>query len=159
MKFIPPQIIGQLLANARRNGQKIVLATGVFDVLHDEHRHFLESAKAEGDLLLIGLESDARVKQIKGESRPINDQQARVANLEAWQITDGVFILPKDFDRLEQREALIESIQPDVLAVSSHTAHLEEKRRILAKFGGQLKVVYQHNPAVSSTKLLNKNET
>lgn len=135
-------------------GKTVVLVTGVFDVLHQEHYRFLRAAKKAGNWLAVGLESDARVKAMKGDDRPINSQTDRVANLKQWQIADEVFILPENFDQREIREKLIERLRPQILAVSSHTPHLESKRKVMKKYGGKVKVVYRFRPGVSSTKLI-----
>lgn len=133
--------------------KRVVLATGVFDILHSEHRKFLRAAKRAGDILLVGIESDVRVKKLKGPSRPINAQAIRQRNLQRWHIADEVFILPENFSGPE-REKLIAQLRPHLLAVSSHSLHLEDKRRILRRYGGDVKVVLAHNPAVSTTQLL-----
>lgn len=112
------------------------------------------AARAAGDVLVVGLESDQRVREIKGPSRPIHPQTQRQQNLEEWKIADAVFVLPEDFGDPTVREAFLAALRPDILAVSSHTPHLENKARLIARFGGELKVVYEHNPAVSSTRLL-----
>ena len=149
-----PQEIKDLVSQTHQNNQTLVLVTGVFDLLHQEHHHFLEAAGKEGDILLVGLESDQRVKQIKGEGRPVNNEQDRLTNLNELSVVDGDFILPEDFHLVEQREALIKAIKPHILAASSHTKHLEEKQRIMQLVGGEMKVVYQHQPATSSTKMI-----
>jgi cytidyltransferase-like protein len=130
------------------------LATGVFDVLHSEHLKFLHKAKAAGDLLLVGLESDQRVKKMKGPTRPIYPAEVRKNNLEIWQLADSAFILPENFESSADHENLIKLIRPAILAVSSHTAHLPEKSAILQKYGGQVIVVHQYNPTLSTTQLL-----
>lgn len=140
----------------RDQHQKIVLVTGVFDVLHQEHHNFLEKAKAVGDVLIVGLESDVRVRQMKGESRPIFSQEVRRQHLAEWELADLIFILPEHFGTPADHEKLISDIKPNVLAVSSHSPHLEAKQRILAKYGGEVRVVYQHNPELSSTILIGK---
>lgn len=144
----------QLLKKARSHSTKVALVTGVFDILHEEHRKFLQKAKKEGDILIVGIESDARVRKLKGEGRPINNQEARSQKLEALGIADFVFILPEEFNKPEDHIQLISEIKPDVLAVSSHSSHLEQKKKIIEQFGGQLKIVHQHNPRVSSTMIL-----
>lgn len=147
----------QLSQNARRAGQTVVLVTGVFDVLHEEHKNFLLAAKKEGDVLLVGLESDVRVKEMKGPDRPVNSQQVRHHNVRAWGIAQSVFILPEVFG-VPERRALIEFLRPHILAVSSHTNHLEKKAAIMEEFGGTLKIVYEHQPEVSSTDLIEKSK-
>lgn len=137
-----------------RTKHRVVLATGVFDLLHRAHKGFLLAAKRSGDVLLVGLESDTRVKQIKGESRPINPQIVRKQNLEAWGVADYVFVLPEQFSHPEDHEKLIALIRPDILAVSAHSNHLDKKQAILSKYGGQVKVVYEFDPTISTTQLL-----
>ena len=136
-----------------------VLVTGVFDLLHAEHVNFLRAAKAIGDILIVGIESDVRVKQLKGEHRPVWNQDRRVRELKKLKFVDQVFVLPTKFDSPADHEQLIGTIKPDILAVSSHSPHLEAKQRILAKFGGRVEVVHQHNSEVSTTYLINKEQS
>ncbi len=132
----------------------IVLVTGVFDVLHNEHLLFLQKAAQHGDVLVVGVESDTRVRRMKGSGRPVNAQSKRCLQIEALQIAQLVFVLPEKFDDPEDHQLLIESIRPKVLAVSAHTAHQAEKTAILAKIGGQVIVVHEHNPKISTTQML-----
>ena len=135
---------------------KKVLVTGVFDILHAEHIQFLQKAKKIGEYLVIGIESDVRVKKMKGADRPVNSQEKRVENLKKLNLADEVFILPEQFSKPEDHSALIQKIRPQFLAVSSHTKHLDRKRAIVESFGGTVVVVHQHNPKVSTTQLLKK---
>ncbi len=155
--LLPINLINKLAA-ARSQNQKVVLATGVFDVLHSEHRAFLQAAKELGDFLVVGIESDVRVKKLKGPDRPINPQAQRVANLQTLAIADAIFILPEQFSQPADHEALIVAIKPAYLAVSAHTAHLEAKTAILAKVGGQVIVVRKHNQSISTTQLLQQQQ-
>jgi cytidyltransferase-like protein len=132
-----------------------VLVTGVFDILHKEHLIFLNKAKSLGDYLVVGIESNLRVAQMKGKDRPINSQDVRVLNIEKLKIADEVFILPEEFSKPEHHKELIKKIKPKILAVSSHTKHFSKKQAILHDLGGEVVVVHKHNPAVSSTHLLN----
>jgi len=134
----------------------IVLVTGVFDLLHKEHLSFLTKAKAEGDVLIVAIESDKRVSQIKGSDRPIFDQETRYKNIKKLKIADLVFVLPEKFSSPRDHEELIKTIRPHILAVSSHTRHLDKKEDILKKYNGRVKIVHQHNPRISTTKLIRK---
>jgi cytidyltransferase-like protein len=131
-----------------------VLVTGVFDILHNEHLIFLNKAKELGDYLVIGIESDVRVKQMKGEGRPINSQKVRKVNLEKLKIANDVFILPEEFTKPIHHKELIQKIKPQILAVSSHTQHLDKKQAILSDLGGKVVIIHSHNPNVSTTKIL-----
>jgi len=149
-----PDHAAQQIAGFHQQKKKVVFVSGVFDLLHQEHITFLEKAKAAGDVLVVAIESDVRVRQIKGEGRPINTQLARKLKLESLGFIECVFILPEYFSQPPQHRQLIEEVRPDVFAVSSHTSHLEKKRAIVETFGGKLLVVHQHNPNVSTTLLL-----
>lgn len=118
----------------------------------------MQKAKALGGELVVGLESDARVRQLKGEGRPVNDIKTRIANLEKWGIADKVIELAQDFDNPKVREKFIANLRPRYLAVSSHSDHQDKKRELVEKYGGELVVVHKHNPEFSSSKLLGKNQ-
>jgi D-beta-D-heptose 7-phosphate kinase / D-beta-D-heptose 1-phosphate adenosyltransferase len=132
----------------------IVLVTGVFDILHFEHEKFLKKASELGEVLIVGIESDKRVRQIKGEGRPINIQDKRVENLLSLGVADSVFVLPENFNKPEDHLKLLNKIKPNFLAVSSHTDHLEEKKKLMKKVGGELVVVHDQNLEISSTKMI-----
>ena len=150
---LPAEVMA-LVDGARQAHQSVVLATGVFDVLHEEHVNFLRRAKAEGEVLVVGIESDARVKALKGQERPIHTLEHRLENLRRLAIADIVFGLPDTFGEPAVREALIAQVRPDILAVSSHSPHLDKKEALVSKYGGHVKVVHQHNPAISTTQLI-----
>ena len=138
----------------KQQGETIVLATGIFDLLHIEHLRFLTRAKAAGDKLIVGIETDVRVKQIKGENRPINNQQVRLEQLNSLKSVDLAFILPDKFHTQADWEKLVQDIKPDIYAVSSHTSYLANKKRVAEKCGCQFRVVHQHNPQYSTSKIL-----
>lgn len=143
-----------LLQAILEQSQKVVLVTGVFDLLHQEHRNFLARAKKAGDLLVVGVESDQRVRQLKGWGRPVQSQGERRWQLAQLSVVDWAFVLPKKFSQPEQHLKLLRQLQPDVLAVSAHTSYLAEKRELMAQVGGEVRVVYEHQPGVSTTALL-----
>ena len=144
----------QLLEVRRQRGQTLTLVTGVFDVLHPEHQQFLAKAKVLADLLVVGLESDLRVRQLKGQDRPANSATQRSSNLKKWGLADHIFVLPEDFAQAQVRQHLLEQLQPDFLAVSSNTPFLEVKQKMMATIGGQVVVVHQFNPQISSSQLI-----
>jgi len=141
--------------SARTKAKKtLTLVTGVFDLLHEEHYNFLQKAKQIADLLLVGIESDLRVRQMKGFKRPVNNEIRRLENLAKWELTDFIFILPEQFSKPEDHRHLIDQIRPDFMAVSANTAFKKEKEMILQEFNAKLVVVHDFNPEFSSTKLL-----
>src|SRR3954469_12273804 len=91
-------------------GKKIVFTNGVFDLLHIGHITYMAKAAELGDKLVIGLNSDASVKRIKGEDRPVNDQNSRAALLASLFFVDAVIVFNED-DPLN----LINNLMPDIL--------------------------------------------
>lgn len=99
------QIVNQL----KRQNKKIVTTNGVFDILHLGHVKYLENAKKLGDVLIVGVNTDYSVKQNKGDKRPINEQESRIAVLAALESVDYAFL----FNEKEPRNWL-EKIKPNV---------------------------------------------
>lgn len=110
-KFLKADDLLRQIARWRLKSDKIVFTNGCFDILHSGHINTLNSAKALGDRLILGLNSDASVKRLKGKERPINSENSRAHVLEALACVDAVIIFEEDTP-LE----LIKLIQPDVLA-------------------------------------------
>ncbi|MGQ9863770.1 MAG: D-glycero-beta-D-manno-heptose 1-phosphate adenylyltransferase [Bacteroidia bacterium] len=98
------------LAQWRFWGEKIVFTNGCFDILHLGHITYLETAATLGDILLVGVNSDASVRRLKGDKRPILDQQARMRVLAALEFVEGVILFEEDTP-----QQLIEKIRPAVL--------------------------------------------
>jgi len=135
-------------------GKKIVLVTGCFDILHQEHLNFLRKAKKEGDILVVGLESDKRIKKMKGEKRPVNPFSIRAKNIVRLNEVDFVLKLPDEFGSQKTRSAFLRLIKPDILAISSQDPLEKRKRKECQKIGCRLKIVHRYNPSISTTKLL-----
>jgi rfaE bifunctional protein nucleotidyltransferase chain/domain len=95
----------------KRNGRRVVFTNGCFDLLHPGHIRSLEHARELGDALVLGLNSDASVRQLKGEGRPVLPERERAEILAALECVDAVVI----FNDLTPRE-LIAALLPDVLA-------------------------------------------
>jgi len=98
------------LEQARRSGRKIVFTNGCFDILHAGHVRYLAAARAEGDLLVVGLNSDESVRAIKGASRPIVPQEQRALVLAGLGSVDFVVV----FDEPDPLQ-LVQSLEPDIL--------------------------------------------
>ncbi|MFA5479878.1 MAG: D-glycero-beta-D-manno-heptose 1-phosphate adenylyltransferase [Candidatus Muiribacteriota bacterium] len=92
------------------SGKKIVFTNGCFDIIHVGHVTYLEKARSFGDLLILGLNSDLSVKRLKGENRPVNNENARKAVIEALRFVDKVFIFDEDTPY-----ELIKAIKPNFL--------------------------------------------
>jgi rfaE bifunctional protein nucleotidyltransferase chain/domain len=99
------------VAHLRHDGKTIVFTNGVFDLLHPGHIRYLQEARREGDALIVGVNSDRSVREIKGPERPITPDAERAEILAALACVDAVFI----FDEADPGR-VIERLQPDVLA-------------------------------------------
>jgi D-beta-D-heptose 7-phosphate kinase / D-beta-D-heptose 1-phosphate adenosyltransferase len=95
---------------ARREGKSLVFTNGCFDLLHPGHMDYLKKARALGDYLIVGLNSDESIKRLKGSSRPINNQDSRQIMVESLSFVDEVILFEEDTPA-----RLIESICPDIL--------------------------------------------
>jgi rfaE bifunctional protein nucleotidyltransferase chain/domain len=103
--------IAAIAAEAKKNGRSVVFTNGCFDLLHRGHVHILRQAKAAGDILIVGMNSDRSVKSIKGSARPILPETDRVELIAAMEMVDYVVL----FDESDPYQ-LIAAIKPNVLA-------------------------------------------
>lgn len=109
-KLVPMEQLADVLKQLRSQGRKIVFTNGCFDILHKGHVFYLDKAKKMGDILILGLNSDSSVKRLKGESRPINDENARATVMAALESVDYVVVFTEDTPL-----NLIRIVAPDVL--------------------------------------------
>jgi len=114
-------------------GRKLVFTNGCFDILHRGHVTYLEFARRQGDALVIGLNSDASVRNNKGPTRPINTQEDRAFVLSALRCVDAVVV----FGEKEPIE-LITTILPHVLVKGRDWAHYVSGREIVEANGGKV---------------------
>ena len=145
-----------------------VLVTGIFDLPHVEHVRFLAAAKTQGRrtkaegrrrtecYLIVGIESDVRVKKLKGAGRPVMGQEDRKEMLEGLAAVDEVFILPEDFDNDAAYEKVLKDTGADVYAVSEDSPFMENKRKICERAGVVLKIVHGYNPEYSTSRIIEK---
>jgi len=152
-KIIPWDELPQWRAALRARGKKLVVTNGCFDLLHLGHVTYLETARQQGDALLIGLNGDGSVRQLKGPDRPLNGEYDRAAVLSALESVDGVCIFA---ERTATR--FLASAQPDIY-VKGGDYTLEtleaEERRAVEQGGGRI-VIIPFVPGKSTTELLKK---
>ncbi len=102
--------LSRIIAAAKAKGKKIVFTNGCFDIIHVGHVDYLSKARQKGDILVIGLNSDASVKRLKGQGRPINIEEDRSKVLSAFYFVDYVTIFNEDTP-----DRLIRKLKPDIL--------------------------------------------
>jgi len=136
-KLVEPEMLDRLLESAREAGRKVVFTNGCFDVLHVGHVDLLRRARASGDLLVVGLNTDRSICRLKGESRPVNDLRARAAVLGGLSSVDYLVAFEEDTP-----EGLIRRIRPDVLVKG---ADWEEQgvvgREFVEGYGGRVELM------------------
>lgn len=109
-KILDEERLSLWLDDCRKNNKSIVFSNGCFDIIHRGHIEYLAKASDLGDKFIIGLNTDASIKRLKGPSRPINNQDARAIVLAALQFVDAVVLFDEDTPY-----NLIKAVQPDVL--------------------------------------------
>jgi len=148
-KIVDLQELGNFLPGKGKG--KIVLTGGCFDILHIGHVRFLSEAKGMGGYMVVLLESDEKVKKLKGKNRPVFIQKERAEMLATLRSVDLVVLLPmmeNDNDYLK----LVTKIKPDVLAVTEDDPQIEKKRWQAKEVGGELKTISLTKP-FSTSKL------
>ncbi len=122
------------LARRRARGETVVFTNGCFDILHPGHVRYLEAARELGDLLVVGLNSDASVRRIKGPPRPVCTQEERAVVLAGLRSVDYVVIFDEDTPL-----ALIDAVRPDIL-VKGGDWRVEEivGREVVERSGGRV---------------------
>ena len=147
-KIVARETLQSLLAPAKQLGKRIVMANGVFDTLHVGHARYLAGAKAEGDLLVVAVNSDSSVRSLKGPGRPILDEQARAILVAALRVVDYVVIFSEP-----NVEKLLEALRPDVHAKGTdYTADSVPERAVAARLG--IRVAIVGDPKDHSTRSL-----
>ena len=143
--------ISEIVTSLKAKGKKIVFTNGCFDILHVGHVRYLKEAKALGDILILGLNSDYSVKSLKGSNRPINNESDRAEVLSALKAIDYVVI----FDE-KTAENIVGEVKPDIYAKGGdYSIDTLPEAKIVAEHGGKT-VLLQLVDGKSSTNIINK---
>jgi cytidyltransferase-like protein len=143
--------------NEKDSGKRVVIVTGCFDLITNAHIRFLKRAKAAGDVLVVGIEDDTRVRAFKGAYRPVNTISQRVELMEAFEFVDFTFVIkgsPK-FDIKSFYTNLHRTLKADILAVSEGDPHLQDRKEEIEAGGGKLLVVSRMEEG-SSTSVIRR---
>ncbi len=140
-----------LIAEWKKTGQKVVFTNGCFDILHLGHVDYLERARAMGNRLVVGLNTDDSVTRFKGSNRPIQDQDSRARILASLQFVDLVVLFDQDTP-LE----LISELIPDILVKGSdYLAENIVGSEVVKNTGGEVKTI-DFVPGYSTSRIIDK---
>ena len=143
--------ITTIAGHLRRESRKVVFTNGCFDLLHAGHMYFLREARKQGDVLIVGLNSDSSVRQLKGESRPIVPAAERAEAIAALESVDYVVV----FDELDPLE-LLKCIRPDILVKGDDYKESEVVGADLLKSYGGIVHLIPLRPGISTTRLVER---
>jgi rfaE bifunctional protein nucleotidyltransferase chain/domain len=147
-QIVSRDVLRQKLTEHKRHGRRIVLANGCFDTLHVGHIRYLEGARREGDTLVVGVNADSSVCNLKGPGRPVLDENARAQLVAALRSVDYVVLFAEP-----NVEVLLEELRPDVHAKGTdYTAESVPERAVAARLG--IRVAIVGDPKDHSTREL-----
>ena len=152
-KFVSYEELADWRKSVRESGRKLVVTHGCFDLLHAGHVTYLESARDQGDLLLVGVNGDDAVRALKGEGRPINQEQDRATVIAALESVTHACVFP-DVNAAE----FLRRSQPDVwVKGGDYTLETlnQEERQIVQQAGGTIALI-SFVPGKSTTRLVEK---
>jgi len=147
-KIISQHGMPELMQDLKKQNKKIVTCNGTFDILHIGHIKFLKEAKKQGDILIVGINSDKSVKENKGPDRPINNEKNRAETLAALECVDYVII----FDEKTPIK-LLEKIKPDIHANGEEYGRDCIEAPTVKKHGGKIHLIKNYG-GFSTTKLI-----
>jgi D-glycero-beta-D-manno-heptose 1-phosphate adenylyltransferase len=147
-KIVARDVLRVKLAEHKRHGRRIVFANGCFDTLHVGHIRYLEGARREGDILVVGVNADSSVCDLKGPGRPVLDENARAQLVAAFRPVDYVVLFTEP-----NVETLLEDLRPDVHTKGTdYTPDTVPERAIASRLG--IRVAIVGDPKDHSTREL-----
>ncbi|MDB5190079.1 MAG: D-alpha,beta-d-heptose 7-phosphate 1-kinase, d-beta-d-heptose 1-phosphate adenylyltransferase [Parcubacteria group bacterium] len=141
--------LGNLVKHWKELGLKVVLTSGTYDLFHVGHAEYIEQAKKQGDLLIVGVDSDAKVRDRKGPHRPVVPEFERIQILSHLRHVDAITLKPAK----EKPNALIKLIRPDVLVLSKSTKHRKEDIEEKKKYCGRIVMLPPQAETSTSAKV------
>lgn len=148
---VPRQRLSELSDSLKAQGKRIVTSNGCFDLLHVGHVRILKAARALGDILIIGINSDESVRKLKGPARPINSELDRAEVLASLEAVDYVTIFGEDTP-----VEFLKAIKPDIhVKGSDYTADQLAETPVVESFGGIVKIL-ELVPGKSTTSIVSR---
>lgn len=136
-KFVPAGNIAKVAQELKKQNKKIITTNGCFDILHLGHIRYLQEARQMGDKLIVGVNSDASVKKLKGEGRPVNGELSRAEVLAALESVDYVTIFQEDTP-----VKLLSLIQPNIhVKGGDYTGKELPEKQVVESGGGKIQFV------------------
>jgi D-glycero-beta-D-manno-heptose 1-phosphate adenylyltransferase len=130
-------------------GYRVVLTSGSFDLIHLGHVKYLARAKQLGDVLAVGVDSDAKIKRRKGPDRPMVPEQERLELLAYQRPVDLIYLKQDD----ERRWALIKAVEPDVLVLTADHSYGEDELHALREMCGTIEIVERQASVTTSERI------
>lgn len=151
-KILNNKEISKKSEELKKQGKKVVMVNGVFDLLHVGHVGFLRKAKDKGDVLLVAVNSDKSVKTFKGDDKPIILEKDRAFLIAALSFVDYVTIFNES-----KALKIIEKIKPDILVkgIRPDIKRLEEEKELVGKHGWKIDQII-HNTTISTGQIIDK---
>jgi rfaE bifunctional protein nucleotidyltransferase chain/domain len=142
----------RFVGEQRAAGRRVVFTNGVFDILHPGHVRYLADAKAHGDVLIVGVNSDASVRRLeKGPDRPLNPELERAEVLAALRVVDAVVVFDEDTPH-----EIVSALQPDILAKGADWAADAIVGRDVVEAGGGKVVRIDLSPGYSTSAIVER---
>jgi rfaE bifunctional protein nucleotidyltransferase chain/domain len=148
--LFPREELARLRREWGAGGLKVVFTNGCYDLLHPGHIRLLECARALGDRLIVGLNSDASIRRLKGPCRPILPEPERAALLASLAAVDAVTVFDEDTPH-----TLLQVLLPDVLVKGADWSHWIAGREIVEAHGGEVHAL-PLEPGFATTDIVNK---
>jgi rfaE bifunctional protein nucleotidyltransferase chain/domain len=130
-------------------GYRIVLTSGSFDLIHLGHVKYLQKAKEFGGVLVVGVDSDAKIRRRKGDDRPMVPQSERLELLAHQRPVDMIYLKGDD----EPRWGLIKAVEPDVLVITEDHSYSDAQQQELLEFVGRIEVVPRQASVTTSERI------
>lgn len=152
-KIMTVEQLGLWREEVRRSGRAVVATNGCFDLLHAGHVKYLEDARGQGDLLIVGVNGDDSVRSLKGEGRPLNSELDRAAVVAALESVSKVVIFQE-----KRAQRFLELVQPDIYVKGGdYTLEtLDPNERATVEEGGGRVVIIPFVPGKSTSSLIRK---